>query len=483
MFLFDLIKSIYHYLWAFFSALFCGFPSRRLKVIGVTGTKGKSTVSEMILKILEESGFKVAVLDSIKIKIGKDEEKNLFKMTMPGRGYLQIFLKRAVRAHCQYAIIEVTSEGILQHRQKFINFDTVVFTNLSPEHIERHGSFENYRKAKGKLFKENQKNHILNLDNENIDYFLQFPAEKKIGFTLKDSKKPVDKIIKGEDLKIKEEGSEFFVEIYSSHCENSQPSSCVPSSHCEELTYSKKILFSFQRSPAVARSRERRSNLGVESGQNGFAMTEKLFSEKFELKLPGVFNVYNALCAIAVAVTQDIPLSVAKKALEKIEGVPGRMEVVVKEPFKVIVDYAHTSDSLKEVYETLKKYKIQNPSSKLICVLGSCGGGRDKWKRPKMGEVAEKYCDEIIITNEDPYDEEPLEIMKQVASGIKSKKHHLILDRREAINKALRLAKPNDIVIITGKGCEPWMCVANGKKIPWDDREIAREEFTKISHL
>ncbi|HRR39315.1 MAG TPA: UDP-N-acetylmuramoyl-L-alanyl-D-glutamate--2,6-diaminopimelate ligase [Candidatus Paceibacterota bacterium] len=443
MFLFDLIKNIYHFLWAFFSALFCGFPSRHLKVIGITGTKGKSTVSEMISKILEEADFRVASLDSIKIKVDKNEEENLFKMTTPGRGYLQTFLKRATKAHCHYAIIEITSEGILQHRQKFINFDTVVFTNLSPEHIERHGSFENYRAAKGKLFKENKKNHILNLDDANIDYFLQFPAEKKIGFTLKDSPKGADKIIKGKDLKIKEMGSEFFVEIYSSHYEPQQSNPETPASNQNEIT-----------------------------------VKDKSSSEKIELKLPGVFNVYNALCAIAIGFSQNVSLSICKRALEKIEGVPGRMEMVIKEPFKVIVDYAHTPDSLKEVYETLR-----NQNSKLICVLGSCGGGRDKWKRPKMGEIAAKYCDEIIITNEDPYDEDPLQIMKQVASGIKSKKHYLILDRREAINKALSLANTNDVVVITGKGCEPWMCVANGKKIPWDDREIAREEFKKISHF
>ena len=238
-------------------------------------------------------------------------------------------------------------------------------------------------------------------------------------------------------------GSEFFVEIYSSHCEPQQSNPETPASNQNEIT-----------------------------------VKDKSSLEKIELKLPGVFNVYNALCAIAIGFSQNVSLSICKRALEKIEGVPGRMEMVIKEPFKVIVDYAHTPDSLKEVYETLR-----NQNSKLICVLGSCGGGRDKWKRPKMGEIAAKYCDEIIITNEDPYDEDPLQIMKQVSSGIKSKKHYLILDRREAINKALSLANTNDVVVITGKGCEPWMCVANGKKIPWDDREIAREEFKKISNF
>lgn len=416
----EAIKSCYHFFWAFFSALFCGFPSRNLKVIGITGTKGKSTVAQILSEILEEAGFKIALLSSIKIKIADNEEKNFFKMTMPGKGYIQRFFKKAVKANCQYAIIEVTSEGILQHRHKFINFEAAIFTNLSPEHIERHGSFENYRKAKGKLFKVTKKIHILNLDDKNIDYFLQFPAEKKIGFGLEEHSKLVDEIIKGENLEMQKEGSKFFVN-----------------------------------------------------------------NEEVELKLPGIFNVYNALCAIAVAFSQNIDLLVCKKALEKIKNIPGRMEIVIKEPFKVVVDYAHTPESLQEVYKTLKNPKASN--SKLICVLGACGGGRDKWKRPKLGEIAAKYCDEIILTNEDPYDEDPSQILSSIKSGVFTSKFSMtnfyeILDRREAIKKALNIAQPNDTVIITGKGCEPWMCVAKGKKIPWDDREIVKEEFNIINH-
>ncbi|HOK35531.1 MAG TPA: UDP-N-acetylmuramoyl-L-alanyl-D-glutamate--2,6-diaminopimelate ligase [Candidatus Pacearchaeota archaeon] len=418
----EAIKNFYHFLWSFFSALFYGFPSRHLKVIGVTGTKGKSTTVEMISKILEENGQKVASLSSIEFKINKTSEKNLFKMTMPGRGYVQKFLRKAVRAHCQYAIIEVTSEGILQYRHKFINFEAAVFTNLAPEHIERHGSFENYRKAKGKLFEATKRIHILNLDDPNVDYFLNIPAERKIGFTLKESKKSVDTLVKGENLEIKDWESKFFVE-------------------------------------------------GIE----------------FNLHLPGIFNTYNALCAIATALSQSVPLSTSKKALEKIKGVPGRMELVIREPFKVIVDYAHTPQSLAEVYETLRKQKTKSKiqNTKLICVLGSCGGGRDKWKRPKLGEIAAKYCDEIIITNEDPYDEDPSQILSMIKSGISNSQFPMtnfyeILDRREAINKALKLAKSGDTVIITGKGCEPWMCIENGKKISWDDRKIVKEEFEKI---
>jgi UDP-N-acetylmuramoyl-L-alanyl-D-glutamate--2,6-diaminopimelate ligase len=144
----------------------------------------------------------------------------------------------------------------------------------------------------------------------------------------------------------------------------------------------------------------------------------------------------------------------------------------------VIVDYAFTPNALEKVYQTLTSNFEHRTSNKLICVLGSCGGGRDKWKRPVLGEIAAKYCDEVIVTNEDPYDEDPWQIIEQVASGAKGRAKK-ILDRREAIRTALKLAKEGDIVVITGKGCEPSI-VIKGKKIPWDDRKVVREEFQKI---
>ena len=155
--------SGYHFLLAFLGALVCGFPSRKLKVIGITGTNGKTTTVVLAHQILESAGYKTASTSSIAFRIGQKQEPNKLKMTMPGRFYLQRFLARAVKAGCQYAVLEVSSEGTLQHRHRFINFEAAVFTNLSPEHIERHGSFENYRKAKGKFFKVVKKIHIINL--------------------------------------------------------------------------------------------------------------------------------------------------------------------------------------------------------------------------------------------------------------------------------------------------------------------------------
>jgi len=407
----------YYLTLAFTGALIYGFPSKKLKVIGVTGTKGKSTTIELTRLILENAGYKVASASSIKFKIDKEEELNRLKMTMPGRFKLQKFLSKAVKAGCAYAILEVTSEGILQHREKFIDFDVVVFTNLSLEHIERHGSFEKYRKAKGKLFKECKKIHILNLDDENTEYFLKFPNNQKFGFGINCRLTDKNgKLIKADNIKL----------------------------------FENKISF-------------------------------EINNIEFNIDLLGKFNIYNSLAAITIARSQGISLEICKKALEEVKGIPGRMETVLEKPFKVIIDYAHTPDSLEKVYQTIFKYKL--PHTKLICVLGSCGGGRDKWKRPKMGEIASRYCDQIILTNEDPYDENPNQILSEIKSGISNAKYNIvntILDRKEAIKKVLEIAKPEDTIIITGKGSEVWMCLANNKKIPWSDKETVQQEFKKL---
>jgi len=389
------LLSFYHYSLAAVGAFLYGFPSRKLTVIGITGTSGKSTVVELTSGILEEAlrqaqdKHKVASLSSIKFKIGEKERENKLKMTMPGRLKLQRFLREALKADCKYVVLEVTSEGIKQYRHKFIDFNVAVLTNLSPEHIEAHGGFNKYREAKLKLFKATKNIHIINVDDKNADYFLKIPAEKKIGYGIKDSE-------------------------------------ILPK----------------------------------------------------ELKLLGKFNLYNAIAATKTGMVLGVSLEKCKTALEKVQGIPGRMEIIIKEPFTVVVDYAHTPESLEKVYKTLTTHYSLS-TNKLICVLGSCGGGRDKWKRPVLGKIAARYCDEIIITNEDPYDEDPMGIIEQVAEGAKGKARK-ILNRREAIRKALILTGPQDVVIITGKGSEPWMCVAKGKKIPWDDRQIVREKFQEI---
>jgi UDP-N-acetylmuramoyl-L-alanyl-D-glutamate--2,6-diaminopimelate ligase len=402
----------YHGILAFLGAVFFRFPSKNLKVIGVTGTNGKSTVVNLISLILKEAGFNVASTSSVEFKIKDKAIFNTLRMTMPGGFYLNKLLREAVNRGCQYAVLEITSEGIKQYRHKFINFEIVALTNLTPEHIEAHGGFENYKAAKGKLFQTTKGVHVINLDDEYKDYFLGFSAEEKMGYGIENgfSETEVQRIT-AKNTRVTEKGVRFLVG-----------------------------------------------------------------DTEFNLNLLGRFNIYNALAAISIALSQGISLEVCRDALKKAKVVPGRMEEVISEPFKVIVDYAFTPNALEKVYQTINdNFKPK----KTICVLGSCGGGRDKWKRPVLGGLAAKYCQEVIVTNEDPYDEDPIEIIDQVAqgAGVKVRK---ILDRREAINAALRLAETGSLVIITGKGCEPSICLAGGRKIPWDDRQTVREEFKKI---
>lgn len=387
------LLSFYHFGLAISGAMIFGFPgkSKKLKIIGVTGTSGKSTTVDLICRILEEAGHKVASVSSIKFKMGQKEWGNKYKMTMPGRFVIQKFLRRAVNEKCNFIVLEVTSEGIRQFRHKFINFDTAVFNNLTPEHIESHGGFENYRKEKLKLFDVAKNIHVINIDDQSAKFFVEKPAQKKIEFSIKDA----------EDIRASDNNLEF----------------------------------SYQ---------------GVD----------------FNLNLTGRFNIMNALAAINTAKAYGISPQTCQSALEEAKNIPGRMEMVAKNPM-IIVDYAHTPEQLESVYKTFK-------NKKLICVLGSCGGGRDKWKRPVLGEIAKNYCSKIFVTNEDPYDEDPKQIIEEIykTAGSNAVK---ILDREKAIKEAIKHAKPEDVIIITGKGSEPWMCLENGKKIPWDDRITAKE--------
>lgn len=415
----------YHKSLAILADIFYGRPSGRMIVIGVTGTNGKSTTTLLVAKILEEAGFKVGATSTAMFKVADREWLNNKKMTMLGRFALEKLLQDMVRADCRYAVVETSSEGIKQYRHRGINYDVAIFTNLTPEHIESHGSFANYKKAKLELFarlaklKKKKladqmisKTIIANIDDEHGTDFLSFPVDRKIAFGIANQQAE----IKAENISFSESGVSF------------------------------------------------------DCG-----------GERFELKLFGKFNVYNCLAAIAAAQSQGIGLDVCRQALQKVVSVPGRMEFVeAGQDFKVLVDYAPEPESMRQLYQTIRDHKMA-ASGKIIHLLGSCGGGRDKSRRPVLGRLAAEYADIVIVTNEDPYDDDPAEIIDQVAAGamaagkILDKNLFKVLDRREAIERAVELAREGDLVLLTGKGCEQAICVADGKKISWDEREEVKK--------
>ncbi len=406
----------YHYLLSFLGNLIYGRPSSKLTVIGVTGTNGKSTTCLLIAKILEQAGYKVGVSSTAIFKVADKEWLNDKKMTMLGRFGLHRLMREMVQAGCQYAVIETSSEGIEQFRHQHIDYNVCVFTNLTPEHIESHGSFENYKQAKLKLFKklaqsQNKTVIVANGDDEHCHDFINFKVDEVLTFG-----------IKSEQVDFKADKLVF---------------------HSDGTTYSLRNL-------------------------------------DYNLKLYGEFNVYNSLAATTVCSSLGVDLRTCKTALEQVSALPGRMEFVDQgQAFKVVVDYAPEPESVKQLYETIKRHQITQ--AKIIHVLGSCGGGRDVARRPVLGQLAAKYADYVVVTNEDPYDDNPQEIMDQVLKGaekygkILNENLWSILDRQLAINKAIDLAQAGDLVLITGKGCEQAICVAGGRKIPWDDRQAVKQ--------
>ncbi len=399
---------------AVLAALVYGFPGKKIRAIGVAGTKGKTTTVNMIAKILEESGHKVAMLSTANFQIGEKKWLNDVKLTTTSPFYFQRFLAKAVKEKCDYVIVEISSHGLVQYRHLGVPYKTVVLTNMMSDHLDYHKTYANYKNSHYALLTKNLENLIINYDDEDLRSFLEFEKVKKYTFSLKGYKEVSGiKLIRAADMVLREKETEF--------------------------------------------------NIKTDKGQ--MAVRSSLIGE---------FNIYNSLAAAAVGLAENIKPIAIKKALESIENITGRLEKIDEGPdFEVIVDYAHSPDSLKKVYEAVKPY-VKN---KIIAVLGGTGD-RDKTYRAKMGALAEECADIVIITNEDPYSEDPEDIMDQVMSGIKNKELNKnlfrISDRKEAIKKAINMAERDDLVMITGKGAEQFM-ICGEKKIPWDDREIARE--------
>ncbi len=505
------VFSRYHWKLALLGALVYGWPScppifsfgkhkrvNKLKVIGVTGTKGKSTVVMLAGKVLSEmqktkspltppkggesfppfreggGGFspKVGWISSLTINDGKKEIMNPYHMTMPGRFFIQKTLRQMVKNGCEYALMEVTSEGIKQHRHRFINWAGAVFTNLAPEHLEAHGGFANYRATKIKLFEAASKNKdsfgVYNLDDENVEHFLRYPIKKKIGYYFSTSSK------------------------------------------------NKNVLLFEQGAEGDASRTLQVSDVKLNSNGSEFAIN----GVQFKTNLLGEFNIYNCAAAVAVGLACGVPLEDTAQALAKIQSIPGRLEFINEgQSFTVVVDFAHTPDSFGQVFKLFNDLKNQSHSPffqgapcptptispslgegesqrgwdalspergekklKIISVFGSSGGGRDKWKRPELGRIASENSDIVIITNDDTYIEDAQTIAEEIAAGCAKVKPEIILDRREAIAKALSLARKDDIVLVLGKGTEQVM-VLGEKRIAWDDRAVVREEIKKIKRV
>lgn len=437
---------VYHFLWAFFGHLLYGFPSEKLIVVGVTGTKGKTTTSAALAYILERAGLKVALSSTAFFKIGEHSEPNSYKVSMPGRFVIPRFLSRAVHAGSQVAIMESTSEGVLQYRHRFINYDFFVFTNLRPEHIERHGSFEKYKQAKLELIR-----------------LLARSKQKKVG---------AQYVVPLRDARINKKG--VAVNLDDGHAED----------FLEAAGDAQKVGVTFKEQSTV-NSQQGMQNYRCrwEGGKIQYRDTS------YELRVPGEFNARNVALAAAAATLFGVPFGASLEYAKDFQGVPGRFEIIQKGNVTAVVDYAHEPFSLEEALK-LAREKF---SGRLVHVFGATGGGRDVWKRPRMGEISERYADRIILTNDDPYDEDQMGIVDQIRSGIHDHgKVEVVLDRAQAIRRAIELVETSrwdvstegrdtGVVLVTGKGSENLMCFEHGRKIPWSDRGVVEEAFGKMN--
>jgi UDP-N-acetylmuramoyl-L-alanyl-D-glutamate--2,6-diaminopimelate ligase len=402
---------LWHFPLAVFAAVYFRFPARKLKVIGITGTNGKTTTTQFVTKILQEAGKKVAMASTINFVIDGKETVNASKFTTLSAWKLQKFLHDAVRSGAEYAVIETSSHAIDQYRTWGIPYEIAVMTNVTREHLDYHHTMNEYRAVKRRLF-ELAKMAVVNLDMEDPEEYLSArPYEKKISYSTRDPQAT----LLAERIDLQLHGSEFFVD-----------------------------------------------------------------ETRFTLALPGLFNVENALAAIGVGMLLGVDMKVMSSALSKVTIVPGRMESIENNRgITILIDYAVTPDSLEKLYQLVSQMK--GADSQIIALLGACGE-RDRGKRPMMGEIVSSYADTLILTNEDPYYEDPQQILDDIERGIsrqEGKEYLRIFDRREAIAKTLATAQAGDIIVITGKGAEETMKIGV-QLIPWNDARVVREELKTL---
>ncbi len=424
--LLDAVRVPYHFGWALLGNLVYGFPARKLKVIGVTGTKGKSTTSYLAAKVLEAGGHRVGLISGVMLKVGSEERRNTTTLTTLGRLSNPRLLRRMVRAGCTHVVIEVTSHALNQFRVWGIPFETAVLTNFSKDHMDLHGSLENYRAAKGKLFKKlrqaERSTAVVNGDDPAASYFLEFFADAKYVYGTTQAVRdvlPLARRVIAEDIKLKSDGSTF-----------------------------------------TARNDE---------------------TIPVVLGLPGAFNVSNALAAISVGLAYGVKPKQIAAGIAATGNVPGRMErVEAGQPFTIIVDFAHTPKSYETVLKTLREIT----KGRLIAVLGAYGD-RDSSMFPKIGKLVAEHADYLVATEDDPGSEDPAKLTELLLKGVEqggmiANDYEIEMDRRKAINLALRQAVRGDTVALLGKGAQLVMRYGSGNRT-WDERKVAVEEWQKIA--
>jgi len=440
---------------AWLAAAWHGFPARRLVMIGVTGTDGKTTTASLIHSILTAAGLKAGLISTVNAVIGDEVLDTGFHVTTPEALEIQGYLARMAAAGLTHCVLEATSHGLAQHRVTACEFDVAVVTNITHEHLDFHKSYENYRAAKAMLFESLssaaskpgvEKTGVLNLDDSSFDYLRPILKVRSLTYSIK---APAD--LRATSILHAPDGIHF-----QSLISNLQP----PTSNLQ------------------------------------FSITTPLI---------GDYNVSNCLAAIAVTVgALNLPPEAARQGLAALKGVPGRMERVdLGQPFTALVDFAHTPNALKRVLETVRKMTTaetqsaqSNPTNlgglrvsavgkkKVIAVFGSAGG-RDVEKRRLMAEVSAELADLTLLTAEDPRTEPLDAILEMMAwgarrkGGIEGQTFFRVPDRGEAIRLAVSLARPGDIVLACGKGHEQTMCFGT-TEYPWDDRTAMRAALAEL---
>ena len=399
---------------SFIAANWHGNPAKRLKLIGITGTNGKTSTAHLIHAILKADGRKTALIGTVGHQYTNtqgEEEILPASLTTPDAFALHALFKQFTEDDVEYVTMETSSQGLALQRLAGLTFDTAVFTNFTQDHLDYHQTMEVYLKAKLMLFEQLDKEGvaILNSDSSVVD---------RISHALRNSRAQLAPTTYG------------LGEKSDLHAEN--------------------INFSYNRLAFTAVTPDGRIPA--------------------KLRLLGEYNLYNALAAIAVGLRYDCPISAIQEGLAA-TVVPGRFELIDRgQDFAVIVDYAHTPDGLENVLTAAKRVAEHN----LICVFG-CGGDRDNGKRPKMGNISAQIADYSVITSDNPRTEDPDEIIAQIVSNLPhDTKHMCIPERRDAIHHAIAMAKSGDVVLIAGKGHEDYQEI-NGKRFPFDDRVVASD--------